>query len=199
MRQVIFDVETIKTFDQVDGYYPEKLGVSFVGLIERVGLPEAGSVQEFTYQIFESDIPQIWPIFERADVLVGFNSDGFDLPALQPYYNGTLKNLPSLDLLSRIKDSLGRRISLDSVAQSTLGSKKIGHGLDAIRYYQNQEWDKLAQYCLKDVELTRDLYDFGRQHGIIKFLNHWNNLIEAPVDFTFNPPSETATTQMTLI
>ncbi len=44
MKQVIFDVETKLTFDAVGGYYPEKLGISFIGAIERDGFPEEEGV-----------------------------------------------------------------------------------------------------------------------------------------------------------
>lgn len=192
MRQVIFDVETIRTFDEVGGYKPEALGISFVGVIVREGFSGKGTPMEF----FEQDLPKLWSVLESADVLIGFNSDGFDLPALQPYYAGKTSNLPSLDLMGRIKESVGHRISLDSVAQETLGTKKSGNGLDAIRYYQEKDFSKLAAYCMKDVEITRDLYDFGREQGIVKFLNRWNELVEAKVDFSFEVKSSGM--QMTL-
>jgi len=186
MRQLIFDVETQKAFDQVGGYHPERLGVSFVGAILRDGFPESTS-SETRYQLFESDLPQLWPLLESADVLIGFNLLGFDLPVLSAYYPGDIAKLPVLDLLAVIKDQAGHRISLDAVAKETLGTKKSGSGLDALRYYHKQNWSKLASYCMKDVEITRDLYDHGRTHKSIKFVNKWNNLVEIPVDFRFKP------------
>ncbi len=185
MKQVIFDVETKLTFDAVGGYYPEKLGISFIGAIERNGFPEDEGVVETEHRFFEQDLEKFWPLLESADVVIGFNSDGFDLPTLVPYYRGNIRKLPSLDLLSRVKASINRRISLDSLAKQTLGTKKSGNGLDAIKYFQEKQWDKLAHYCMKDVAITRDLYDFGRVHGKILYLNHWNNVVDAPVDFSF--------------
>ena len=185
MKQIIFDVETKRTFDQVGGHFPEKLGISFLGAIERDGFPEKGSVSEIYHEIFEADLEAFFPVLEAADVIIGYNSDGFDMLTLVPYYTGDVLKFPSLDLMARIKDSIGRRISLDAVAGETIGSKKIGHGLDAIKYFENKEFDKLAKYCMKDVEITRDLYDFGRQQGLIKYKNKWNNLLEAEVDFSF--------------
>jgi DEAD/DEAH box helicase domain-containing protein len=184
MRQLILDVETKKTFDQVGGYYPEKLGISFVGAIERLGYPEAGEVQEIRHELFETEISKLFPVLERADIIVGFNSDGFDLPAISAYYPGDINKLPSLDLLSQIKNAAGHRLSLNSVAQSTLGTQKSGNGLDAIKWYQDGELDKIRRYCMKDVEITRDLFDYGRLHQKIKYLNHWNNLVEIAVNFT---------------
>lgn len=197
MKQVIFDVETKLTFDAVGGYFPEKLGISFIGAIERDGFPEDEEVVETEHKFFEQDLEKFWPILESADVVIGFNSDGFDLPTLIPYYHGNIRKLPSLDLLSRIKSSINRRISLDSLAKQTLGTKKSGSGLDAIKFFQEKQWEKLAHYCMKDVAITRDLYDYGRVNGKILYLNHWNNVVDAPVDFSFSPKPK-AGVQMSL-
>lgn len=186
MKQLILDVETQKIFDQVGGYFPEKLGISFVGAILRDGFPEEGSVNEQRFELFEKDLGKLWPVMEQADVIVGFNTNGFDLPVISAYYPGDINKLPSLDLLDIVKQNYGRRISLDAIAKVTLKAHKSGSGLDAIAYYENQEFDKLAKYCMKDVEITRDIYDYGRRHKKIMFLNHWNNHVEIPVDFSFN-------------
>lgn len=197
MKQLFIDVETKKTFDEVGGYFPERLEPSFVGMIEREGFPEAGGRKELRYELFERDFEKIPQILEAADVIVGFNIIGFDLPALKPFYPGEMQKLPQLDLLEIIKNEAGHRVSLDAVAKETLGTQKIGHGLDAIAYYQQGEFDKLAAYCMKDVEITRDIYDFGRKNGFVKFLNKWNNLVTLKVDF--EPKIVDAGLQMTLI
>lgn len=197
LRQLFLDVETIKTFDAVGGYFPEKLGVSFTGAIERLGFPDTGGGVETRYELFEKDLPKLWPVLEQVDLIIGFNLDGFDLPALSPYYRGDIKKLPTLDLLTLVKDKLGHRLSLDALAKETLGVQKSGVGLDAIKYYETKQFTKLAQYCMRDVEITRDLYDYSRQHGKLKYLNHWNNLLE--VEINVSPPGTLPATQMSLV
>lgn len=199
MHQLIFDVETQKTFDEVGGYHPEKLGVSFVGAIERKGLPESDQAIEFRHCYFEADLPKLWPLLESVDVIIGFNSNGFDLLTLKPYYRRDVQDLPSLDLLEAVKSSVGHRLSLDAIAAQTLGTQKSGHGLDAIKYYRDKQWKKLADYCMKDVEITRDIYDFGRTKGYIKYLDRRNNLSQASVDFDFTPSIKPPATQMSLV
>lgn len=198
MKQLFLDVETQKVFDTVGGYFPEKLGISFVGAILRDGFPETGEGTETRYELFESDLSQLWPVIENADVLIGYNLKGFDLPALSPYYPGDHQKLPVLDLLEVIKDSYGRRVSLDSVAKATLNLQKSGTGLDAITYYETGQFDKLAKYCMRDVEITRDVYDHGRRHHQIILKNHWNNLVPVDVDFSFTP-SASPDLQLTLV
>lgn len=194
MLQVILDVETKKTFEEVGGYFPDKLGISFVGVCVRDGFSGKGEMREY----FENDLPQLFPLLEQADIVVGFNIDGFDLPTFLPYYSGDIGQIPSLDLMARIKDSAGHRISLDAVAKETLGVGKSGNGLDAIKYYQTKQWDKLAAYCMQDVAVTRDVYDYGLQKGLVKFKNKWNRLIECSVDFSYIPQKNTGV-QMSLI
>lgn len=194
MLQLILDVETKKIFDEVGGYFPDQLGVSFVGVCAREGMSGKGEMLSF----FEEDIPKLLELLDQADVVVGFNIDGFDMATLSPYYTGDIGKVPTLDLMLRVKDKIGHRISLDSLAQETLGAGKSGDGLDAIKYYRNGELDKLRDYCLRDVEVTRDLYDFGLKTGKVKYKNKWNRLIETEVDFTFIPQVKVGE-QMSLI
>ncbi|NCN51262.1 MAG: hypothetical protein GW762_02230 [Candidatus Pacebacteria bacterium] len=194
MLQVILDVETKKTFDEVGGFFPEKLGISFVGVCVREGFTGKGEMQSY----FEKDLPNLFPLLEKADVVIGFNIDNFDMPTFTNYYNADISKIPTLDVMNRIKDSVGHRIGLDAVAQETLGIGKTGDGLDAIKYFNNKEWEKLEKYCLQDVAVTRDVYDYGLQKGHVKFKNKWNRLIEAQVDFSFTPQKD-AGVQMSLL
>ncbi|MBD3279406.1 MAG: hypothetical protein GF390_01700 [Candidatus Pacebacteria bacterium] len=194
MLQVVLDVETKKIFDDVGGYFPDRLGVSFVGVNVREGFSGSGKMQSY----FEKDLQDLFPLLERADVIIGFNVDDFDMQVLSAYYPGNITSIPTLDLMMRIKDSFGHRISLDAVARETLGIGKIGDGLDAIKYYRQGQLDKLEKYCLQDVKVTRDIYDHGLKTGQVKFRNKWNRLIECSVDFSFSP-QEHAGVQMSLL
>lgn len=194
VKHVFLDVETQKTFEEVGGYFPQQLGISFVGICIRDGFQGPGEFKGF----FEKDLPQLWPILETADVLVGFNIEDFDMEALRPYYSGNVEQLGVLDLMKRFKDSAGHRISLDAIAQETLGKGKTGDGLDAIRYYRAGQFRELAKYCLHDVAITRDVYDFGRKYSKVKFVNKWNRKIEQVVDFSYLPTKGSGV-QMTLL
>lgn len=194
MLQLILDVETKKTFEEVGGYFPEKLEVSFVGVCVRQG----GSGQGEMLGFFEHDFAELFPLLEKADVVIGFNIDNFDMPTLIPYYSGDISRIPTLDVMTRIKDSTGHRIGLDAVATATLGIGKTGDGLDAIKYYKTGNLEALKKYCLQDVAVTRDVYDYGLAKGHVKFHNKWNRLIESKVDFSFTPKKD-AGVQMLLI
>lgn len=191
MKLLVFDVETKKAFDEVGGYYPEKLGVSIIGSYWR---DESG--EEYVgYR--EDNFSPFWRKLEKADLVVGFNILNFDYPTLKPYYSGSFEQFPSLDIMVEMEKHLGHRVSLDAVAKETLGEQKNGHGLDAIRYYHDGDWESLEKYCLQDVKVTKDLYDYGVVNKVLRFKNKWNNLVEVPVNFE-RQASETKTIQTTL-
>ena len=194
MLQIILDVETKKTFEEVGGFFPDRLGISFVGACLRDGYSGKGEMHSF----FEADLPKLFPLLEKADVVIGFNIDDFDMQTFLPYYKGNITAIPTLDVMQRIKKSVGHRIGLDAVAKETLGIGKTGDGLDAIKYYHAKNWEALSSYCLQDVAVTRDVYDYGLNKGKVKFRNKWNRLIECDVDFTFTP-SKDAGIQMSLL
>jgi hypothetical protein len=162
---IVFDLETKKTFDEVGGQHNKHLlGVSLVGIY---------SFQRDQYRGFrEAEFPELLELFKNAELIIGFNSKNFDFQVLQPYYKDfDLSSLPHLDLLEEIVYALGHRLKLESVAQSTLGYGKSGEGLDAIMYYRSNDWEKLIKYCLDDVKITKELYDYGLAHGYIWYQN----------------------------
>lgn len=192
MRLVVFDVETKKAFDEVGGFFPEKLGVSVSGVWygDEKGV---GKLRGFR----EEEFPEMFKIFETADRIVGFNSIDFDMAALKPYYIGDLLKLPNFDILQEVEKKVGHRVKLDALAKETLGIQKGGNGLDAITYFHEGNWEKLTKYCLQDVEITRDLYFHAVKTGELKFKNKWNEMVTVGVDFSYSDASK-ANIQVTL-
>lgn len=163
-HKLVFDLETKKTFDEVGGQQKASLlGVSVVGVY---------NYSSGTYTIYkESELPVFKKLLQQTDLLIGFNSKGFDNVVLQPYFDDLdLSKIPHIDMLEVIKEQLGFRIKLENLAQTTLGEGKSGSGLDAIRYYRLGEHEKLHEYCLDDVRVTRDVYEYGKTHGYLWYL-----------------------------
>src|ERR1700722_5055268 len=163
MRKITFDIETKNTFQDAGSNDPAALDISVV-CIHDSGDPEKGIAPTGNNGIssfLQADFPKLWPILEQADMLITFNGDHFDIPLLNKYYSGDLTKIKSLDLLVEVRNSLGRRIKLDSIAEATLGVKKSGHGLDAIVWWQKGEVDKIIKYCIDDVKLTKEIYDYA--------------------------------------
>jgi hypothetical protein len=157
---IVFDIETQNTFQEV-GYDHKKLKISVVGTYDY----STGEYKAY----FENETRELISKLEHASCLIGFNIHKFDLPVLAPYYIGNIMQFNTLDLLDEVEKSLGHRIALDDLARATLDTKKSGHGFLAIEYYRKGELEKLKNYCLDDVRITKDLYEYGLKYGKLYF------------------------------
>lgn len=156
LRKIVFDIETANIFDDVGSSDPAKLDISIVGIHD-------SRTDEYTsYTIEEFDT--LWSIIEDTDMLIGFNSNHFDIPLLNKYYPGDLTRIKSLDILVEIKESLGRRLRLDTIAEATLKTNKSGHGLEAVQWWKEGKEDLVRKYCLDDVRITKEVYDYARKN-----------------------------------
>ena len=153
MRKIVFDIETSNVFQDVGKADPALLDLSVVSIHDS----DTDKYTSYT----QEELSNLWPIIEKADMLIGYNSDHFDIPLLNKYYSGDLTKIKSLDLLKEIKNSLGRRLKLDSVAEGTLNRRKIGHGLQATTWWKNGEVEKVKKYCEEDVRITKELYEYA--------------------------------------
>lgn len=161
MRYVVFDLETQNIFDDVGKYDPSLLDISVACAYD--------SGTDTYYTVTINELERLWSVFEHADMLVGYNSNHFDIPLLNKYYPGDLTRIPSIDLLESIRLSFGRRLRLDAVAEATLKTKKSGHGLQAIQWWKEGQIDKIKEYCQKDVEITKKLFEYIREKGHVKY------------------------------
>ncbi len=161
INYIIFDIETQNTFDQVGSRDVLALDISLLVIWDS----KTQEYQSFMYD----ELEKLWPIIEQTDMLVGYNSDHFDIPLLNKYYPGDLTAIKSLDLMKEIQEVLGRRLRLDDVASATLGTKKSGNGLDAIRWWQAGDIESIRKYCQKDVEITKKVFDYMLEHNAIKY------------------------------
>jgi len=160
-RRLVFDLETKKTFDQVGGQANvHLLGISVCGIYDYT---------TDKYEVYrEEELTAMEELFREAELLIGFNSKHFDNRVLQPYFHRVkLENIPHHDILEEITNKLGHRLKLESVAQSTLYEGKSGSGLDALVYYNEGDWQSLIKYCLDDVRITREVYEYGERHGYL--------------------------------
>lgn len=161
MRTVVFDIETANWMGEEGISEVKDLTIAIVCIHDS----ETDSYSSY----LEHELPSLWPILERTDMLVGYNSDHFDVPLLNKYYPGDLTRIKSLDIMLEVQASLGRRLRLDAIADGTLGIKKSGSGVQSLRWWQAGEVDKVRSYCLKDVEITKRIFDHALEHGAVKY------------------------------
>lgn len=193
VTEIIFDVETKKLFSDISSDDPGLLGVSIVSIYKRV-LDDEQREQEGEMQSFwEQDFDRMWPWFTKADRIIGFNTLKFDVPALRPYTTIDLEKLHHLDIMDIVRQKVGRKLSLNALAQETLGNVKTDQGTNAVLYYAKGDpmsLAKLRTYCEADVSLTRDLYDFGKKQGFLKYKDKWNDSVRVEIDFSYPKTKE---------
>lgn len=161
MNYVVFDLETQNIFQDVGSSDPTALDISVATFYE-------SDTDRYTTVTID-ELETVWPILERADALVGYNSNHFDIPLLNKYYPGDLTQIKSIDLLEYIRESLGRRIRLDDVAKATIGAKKSADGLQAVRWWREGKIKEIMKYCEQDVKVTKKVFDYAMEHGHVLF------------------------------
>jgi DEAD/DEAH box helicase domain-containing protein len=193
MRKIVFDIETRNLFQDVGSSDPADLDISVVCTFDY----ETGRYDSF----LQEDFPRLWELLEKTEMFVTYNGDHFDIPLLNKYYKraerGDLSKFRSLDLLKEIKNSYGRRMKLDQVAEGTLGINKSGNGLDAIVWWRNGEIEKIKKYCLDDVKITKDVYEYALKNKKLIFkegpftkeikldTKHWEPVLEIKTQSLF--------------
>lgn len=174
-NEIVFDIETQNTFADIDNDF-KKFKISVVSIY---------SYQTDTYTSFaEGELKNLWPILEKADRLIGYNSEHFDLPILHNYYLGDLTKIPHLDIMKVIKESLGIRLKLSDVAEATLDDiNKSADGLQAIKWWKEGKIDEIKKYCEQDVRVTKEVYEFGKNNRQLFYKSLTGEVIPFAVDF----------------
>lgn len=162
MNTVYFDLETQRTLDEVGG----RANVAKLGLAAAVTYNTAMAAY---HRYTESRVGELIRELKSAELVVGYNIVEFDYEVLRGYHNEAFEKLPSLDMLEHLARRLGFRVPLDAVASATLRIGKSADGLQAVRWYRQGHLDKVLDYCQKDVEITRQLYEYGKQFRLVYY------------------------------
>ena len=155
---LVFDLETQNSFDDVGGRGNIEALKMSVGVTFEV---ETGRFRVYR----EPEAAALVDDLLAAKLVVGFNVRRFDFRVLVPYTTQDVSKIRCFDLLESLEQALGFRVKLDNVASTTLGTGKSGHGLQAIEWFRQGEWDKLIHYCKDDVKITAELYLFGKKNS----------------------------------
>jgi DEAD/DEAH box helicase domain-containing protein len=175
-RVLVLDVETQRSAEEVGGWeYMDRMGLA-IAVIQDM---QTGEVQVYTEDRVESLLEEL----SRAALIIGFNVRRFDFSVLRRYRAMDYTRLPVVDLLEEIHAALGFRLSLNHVAQETLGVPKLADGLQSLAWWKAGEVQKVIEYCKADVELTRRLYQFGREHGYLLYRDSQGRSVRLPVCF----------------
>ncbi len=121
---------------------------------------------------------KLWDIIEEADVVVGYNSDGFDIPWVQQILFGhtdhTLPKPRSIDLFKIMKKNSSRSVSnslrtvLEQAEADVLkGEPPIGWARQVKHEGNLGVLREVLKYCKGDIAATIHLYEMVGRAGWI--------------------------------
>lgn len=132
----------------------------------------------------EGMLENMWKLLDEADVVVGWNSNRFDIRHINAAFVEAGMPPPSpyakLDLLATVKSKMSFMSNKLDYVSGVLG---IGHKLphsgwslwEGCRAGDKQSWATMEEYNIQDVELTEQMYEKLRPWLPVKF----NRSIEA--------------------
>jgi len=162
MTQIIIDIETngLKSIENV---------------ISCISFLKDGVLITFVGENEKEILTKFWNQIEIGDVLIGYNSDDFDLPFIikRSIINIIkVKRVISLDLRKKVNSFFTSYNKLDSGKlddwAKILGmNDKPENGLKVIEYYENKEWSKIKEHCEYDVLITEKLLERCKECNIL--------------------------------
>jgi DEAD/DEAH box helicase domain-containing protein len=157
---LVVDLETQNLVDDVGGWgHIDKLKISIACAFD------SKTQQMLTFR--ENEIGKLNDLCEER-LVIGYNIRGFDLVILQAY-GLSLEKLDVFDIMYDVQTLTRQKfLKLEKIAQGTLNSGKSADGLLAVEWWKKGEVDKIIQYCQQDVQVTKDIFEFGRKNGLVK-------------------------------
>ena len=120
---------------------------------------------------------------EKGGKILGHNILGFDLPVIRDSLDCWAASdvmakssdliIDTKSLVSKASKSIPDRIvtSLGTLSKCTLNDNKQMTSIDAPEQWLSGNYNEVAEYCLKDAQLTYELYKYGTEYGVIKSLS----------------------------
>jgi DEAD/DEAH box helicase domain-containing protein len=163
MNYITFDIETYSPsrLDKIDTdeFRCSVCGAYFSWLDEYIAF-------------LEEDIVDFLNMTREADLIVGYNHIGFDLPVLQKYVSWNLQELPKYDIMAEIHKNAGFRPKLNDICKANLNHDVKTDSYEVYKnYYWDKEWGKLIDYCMNDVRLTEQIFRIVLKENKLKYLD----------------------------
>jgi DEAD/DEAH box helicase domain-containing protein len=172
----VFDLETQRSCQEVGGWHKaDKMGVSCAVLYD--------SKKNQYLEFLENQVGDFVNHLKTLSLVIGFNIKRFDYLVLKGYTNFDFSRLNSLDILEHIHQKLSYRLSLDHLAGATLGVEKSANGLLALKWWKEGRIRDILDYCIKDVELTQNLFLYGKKNQYLLFKNKAGKKVRVPVSW----------------
>ena len=184
---VVYDLEIKTPIDGVNVTWDQH---------ERMGISVGCALDYLTGDIsvyFEKDIPRLVERLNRASLVVGFNTVGFDNLLLRRCGHKLAPDdaLFNYDILIHSRQAVGwtpgsrnfpKGMKLDNHLEAMYGEKlmKTGHGELAPKLYQSGQLGELASYCVADVRREAMVFENIWTRGFVATLSHGVRFLEHP-------------------
>ena len=180
-KEIFFDLETQRWSTEVEGGWNNIHGF---GLSIAVSWDKGYGFRDWP----ESKVQELIKELAQFDTIIGFNLLKFDYEVLSGYVDDVhmLLNGKTFDIFIDVKERLSPDMkwpSLEEISSPTLGIEKLGTGYEAVSWFQEGKIKEVIDYCRQDVELTREIYEYGREHGLIYYCPTRGVRIEVKVDW----------------
>lgn len=165
MTKILYlDAETKKWSDEVEGGFDNvpAFGLSILCTYDT----ESGKYRTW----MEHNIKELESILLAQDLIIGFNIMRFDYPLIQQFFDTVLEELPTFDMMLEVMELIGKRLSLDNLAKTTLGTQKQGNGKLAVQWWKECELTQLENYCRTDVKVTKELFEYGCRNNHLNYI-----------------------------
>lgn len=174
---LIVDIETKTLVDAVGGWK------NFKQLEASVACAYDSRTDKFlTYR--ESELGALAELCKER-LIIGYNVIGFDLPILEKYGVPPASELDVFDIMIDFHNVSGWKfVKLEKIAMATLGVGKSADGLMAVEWWKTGEIDKIIEYCLQDVKVTRDVFLHGLNKGYLEVLKADDTKVKFDVNWS---------------
>jgi len=175
--RLFFDLETRNLFEDVEPMWRamswSERDANQRRLCPKLRVAVAGVAGEGAVDFFEEeDVDLLIRTLVAADTIVGHNLLAFDYPVLSAYASEErlARLVPkTLDTLQLLHKATGVRVGLDDLAKLNLGKGKTDDPKMVPTLWRRGEKERVKSYLKSDVELTREVFEFGRSKGKLRF------------------------------
>lgn len=174
---VAFDLETLNLFEDVDPLWKamswSEREANQRRLCAKLGMAVGGVGVDGRVEFFEEpDVELLVRTLSAADRIVGHNLLAFDYPVLSAYVpeERISRLIPkTIDTLKLLFDATGVRVGLDDLARLNLGKGKTDDPRMVPTLWRRGEKERVRKYLKSDVELTREIYEFGLAKSSLRY------------------------------
>ena len=164
-NKALFDTSVVATWDGENGHIFTKEDVLLDGAE--------------THDLHPRDLgDHITAHVEKGGKILGHNIISFDFPILKQ----SLDCWAIGDVMQKAENVIDTKVlfqkaslpygkletSLQALVTNTLDKSKTMKGVDAPKAWREGKYEQVCDYCLKDAQLTYDVYQYGKENGILK-------------------------------